>query len=115
MQVVEKEISYKMANEIKWFGKILSPRSRRANRIRKRNLIPSTKRIQKELFREWNIIGVTYMTLYQERRGLQRLRDRLCLICGAPLIDEEAKRCFACRSFQNYPIIKGVLRYETSN
>mgnify|MGYP001594595326 CR=1 FL=1 len=71
-------------NELRWFGKVLSPSSRRANRIRKRNLIPNMKRIQKEIFKEINQgIACHNITLWHRARRLNHKLRGLCLVCDA--------------------------------
>ena len=53
---------------------------------------------------------------YLEKRQQSRLIEGKCFTCGAPLIEDESKYCFACKSRpRRQVLIKGVLKYETAS
>ena len=49
------------------------------------------------------------------RRNQIRLDEDKCYRCGAPLIADEDKYCFACLAGRMIPQVKGVLKYETAD
>ena len=55
------------------------------------------------------------LILYQRKNGQKRLEESRCYSCGAPLIEDEIKYCFACVCKRDIPIMKGVLKYETAD
>ena len=45
----------------------------------------------------------------------KRLKEGRCYKCGAPLMEDESKYCFACTCNYNTSTMKGVLKYETAD